>query len=115
MFQIGKAKTGGRKKGVKNKSNHYLLLKAEEYGISPLDMILKIMNIFCEEARRCNEPDRKLKLYMMTAKVASKALPYCHRKMPVAVEVRDTTKETFEETIIRLEKEAEAARTKNRD
>jgi hypothetical protein len=112
MFQIGKAKTGGRKKGVKNRSNHYLLSKAEEYGISPLDMILKIMNILFEEARRCNEPDRKLKLYVMTAKVASKALPYCHRKMPVAVEVRDTSHETFEDMIMRLEKEAEAARAR---
>ena len=94
----GYAKTGGRKKGSVNKKRE-AQVRAEEMGILPLDYMLMATKRLWEEGDINAAGD-----------MASKAAPYIHRKMPQAIETKDTTEQTLEDIINGRELEAANAR-----
>lgn len=89
----------GRKKGSLTKEKKEALIRAEEMGILPLDYMLMATKRLWEEGDVSGAGD-----------MASKAAPYIHRKMPQAIESKDTTKESLEEEIKRRETEVIAAK-----
>ena len=99
MAKGGYRPGAGRKKGSLTKEKKEALIRAEEMGILPLDYMLMATKQLWNEGKVSEAGD-----------MASKAAPYIHRKMPQAIEQKNTDAETFEEMMIRLDKEAEAAR-----
>jgi len=85
---------GGRKRGVPNKDKQEVVAKAQEIGVLPLDYMLMATKRLWEEGDITAAGD-----------MASKAAPYIHRKMPQAIEQKDTTHESWEQLLDRVERE----------
>ena len=99
MARGGAGRGQGRKKGSMTKEKTEALIKAEELGILPLDYMLMATKRLWEEGDINAAGD-----------MASKAAPYIHRKMPQAIETKDTTEQTLEDIIKGRELEAANAR-----
>lgn len=85
---------GGRKPGTGNKDKQAILAKAKEIGKEPLEVMLIATKHFLDTGD-----------YEKAGDMASKAAPYIHRKMPQAVETKDTTNETWEQLLERVGRE----------
>ena len=64
----GLPKTGGRKKGSKNKITRLRAAEIAKSGLTPLEFMLKVLR-----SKRSNDDDKKW--------AAEKAAPYCHHRL----------------------------------
>lgn len=108
--QKGENRGQGRKKGLPNKSKREVFAKAAEKGIEPIMQAIESASYAYELARNAQDPLEKLALYKTAHELNNDLLPYFHRKMPTAVETKNTDAETFEEMMMRLDREAQEAR-----
>jgi hypothetical protein len=110
MAKGGARKGAGRKKGQPDIRKREAFQKAAEKGIEPIMQAIESASYAYELARNAQDPLEKLALYKTAHELNNDLLPYFHRKMPTAVETKNTDAETFEEMMIRLDREAQEAR-----
>jgi hypothetical protein len=75
----GLPKTGGRKRGTKNRRTSRIVVEAAREGITPLEVQLRTMRMLWERAHRSSEPD--LQLAKEACAVAAQCAPYCHPRL----------------------------------
>ena len=110
MKNGGKRPGAGRKKGSISKKKKEILIKAAEMGVEPILYSIEAVNCAIEQARAETEPDKKMSLYKLMHDMNADLLAYFHRKMPTAIEQKDTTAETLEDEVKRREAEVIAAK-----
>lgn len=72
-------KTGGRKKGVRNKATAKKAEQIAESGLTPLDFMLSIMR--GEAAPEDADPAQKIAFHTLRFEAAKAAAPYVHPKL----------------------------------
>lgn len=90
--QKGENRGQGRKPGVKNKDKAALEAKVAETGMTPLEIMLGAARSFWDTAQAEPDADKKRALIALASDKASQAAPYCHRKMPQAIDGGDDGK-----------------------
>lgn len=90
----GENRGAGRPKGSINKDRAEIIAKAKAIGRDPLEVMLMVTNKLLDDGE-----------YEKAGEMASKAAPYINRKMPQAIETKDTTNETWEQLLERIERE----------
>ena len=83
----------GRQAGTRNKRTQAVLEKAEEYGISPLDVMLSTMRDAWESAGKLTDPLEKLSAKAIAVQAAKEAAPYVHARLASVESKVDATHE----------------------
>ena len=86
-------KGAGRGKGTPNKRTQAVLAKAEEYGISPLDVMLSTMRDAWDTAAKVSDPLEKLNAKAIAVQAAKEAAPYVHARLASVESKVDATHE----------------------
>lgn len=110
MPRGGKREGAGRKVGSIPKIRRPAYEKAAEMGVEPILYSIEAVDCVMQQARIEQDEQKKMALYKLMHDMNKDLLAYFHRKMPQAVETKDTTDKTVEETI--KEREAEVAAIK---
>jgi hypothetical protein len=72
---------GGRAPGVPNKKTQALLEDAEKKGLTPLEVMLRVMRYFLDKADVTEDKDERAVCMEKASEHAAKAAPYLHPKL----------------------------------
>jgi hypothetical protein len=103
----GLPKTGGRKRGTKNRRTSRIAVEAAQEGITPLEVQLRTMRMLWAKAHEGSVPD--LDLAKQACSIAAQAAPFCHARL-AAIEAKLATIGQVEVRLTRAELAEQAKR-----
>lgn len=111
MAKGGARPGAGRKKGKPDIIKRAAYEKAAEMGVEPILYSIEAVDCVMQQARAEPDIEKKIALYKLMHDMNADLLAYFHRKMPVAVETKNTTDESVEETVKKREAEVALIKT----